>query len=200
MESTAIVGLGNPGRRYAGTRHNAGFLVLDEVCRRWRVTPRDGDGPYDVAESRFGNPERLVLLVAPMTYMNNSGEAVRDIVDRYHLEPRALLIVLDDFWLPLGTLRFRSKGSDGGHHGLESIIAALGTDEIPRLRLGIGQPTMPPKSMMADFVLSTFEASECEAVAHMITRSADAVEEFAQHGHTTPKNLKADIPPSNDIT
>jgi len=188
MDRAAVIGLGNPGTRYAATRHNAGFAVLTELCRRWKVSPRAGRGPYDIATTRRGTPETEVFLVAPTTYMNNSGEAVRDIVDRFELPVSSLLIVLDDFWLPLGKLRFRRKGSDGGHNGIASIIAALETDEIPRLRLGIGIPVMPPKEFMADFVLTPFEKEERETVRDMVGRAADAAEEFIQKGESHPKN------------
>ena len=147
----------------------------------------------------WATPGPEVFLVAPTTYMNNSGEAVRDVVERFELPVSSVLIVVDDFWLPLGRLRFRRKGSDGGHNGLASIIAALETDEIPRLRLGIGTPVMPPKSMMADFVLSPFASEELEAVKDMVIRAADSVEEFIHKGHTIPKNPADDKNTTNEI-
>lgn len=197
MDATAIVGLGNPGRRYSATRHNLGFMVVGELCRRWDLVPRPGRGAYDIAEVEFEEVVPRVVLVAPTTFMNNSGEAVRDVIERYGVTPAGMLIVLDDFWLPLGRLRFRPKGSDGGHNGLASIIQALGTEEIPRLRLGIGRPEMPPKSMMADFVLAKFEPGEREAVRDMVLRAADAVEEFIHKGFTTPKNPIDNQEPTN---
>ncbi len=200
MDRAAIIGLGNPGSRYRATRHNAGFAVIGELCRRWRVTPKEGRGPYLLAEARWEEDGPDVLLVAPTTYMNNSGEAVRDIVERFGISLSSLLIVVDDFWLPLGRLRYRKKGSDGGHNGLASIIAALESDEIPRLRLGIGKPVMPPKSMMADFVLSPFDPDEVEAVKDMVSRAGNGVEEFIHKGYTTPKNPADDKNPTSQIT
>ncbi len=200
MDCAAIVGLGNPGRRYAATRHNAGFFVLQELFQRWKISPKEGKGPYLIAEAKPGGRNCEVLLIAPTTYMNNSGEAVRDVVDRYALPASSLLIVMDDFWLPLGKIRFRQRGSDGGHNGLASIIAALETDAIPRLRLGIGQEEMPPKAMMADFVLSEFFAEERMVVTDMVTRAADAAEEFVVTGTTSPRNPKADNNSSPEIS
>jgi PTH1 family peptidyl-tRNA hydrolase len=188
MDATAIVGLGNPGRRYAANRHNLGFKVLEELCRRWGVAPRPGKGPYDIADAEFEEVGSPVVLIAPTTFMNGSGVAVQDVVVRYRVPLSRLLIVMDDFWLPLGRLRFRSKGSDGGHNGLASVLQILGTEDVPRLRLGIGRADMPPKALMAEFVLSDFAADEREHARAMVVRAGDAVEEFIHRGFTIPKN------------
>ena len=155
MDAVAIVGLGNPGSQYRETRHNVGFLVVNELCRRLRVGLKPGKGEYLIARA---NMEGVGLHVAaPMTFMNNSGTAVVDILERFQIAPRELLVVVDDFALPLGILRFRLRGSDGGHNGLASIIYMLNSDELPRLRCGIGSPEMPTdKNLMADFVLEKF--------------------------------------------
>ncbi len=187
MEPLAVIGLGNPGARYRGTRHNLGFMVLAEVARRRAVVFRPGLGPYELARDVV-EADREVLRAAPLTFMNNSGEAAADLAGRYQVRPEGMLVVADDFWLPLGRLRFRRHGSDGGHHGLASIIGALGTAEVPRLRLGIGRDVMPPKDQLADFVLSEFAADEQPVVAEMIGRAADAVEEFLHRGTVVPHN------------
>lgn len=176
----AIVGLGNPGRRYQGTRHNVGFAVLDELARRWRILEFDAwDG--GVAEYVFSDPvagER-VLLIKPLTFMNESGQAVVEIVRYYKVEMGAVLIVVDDVQLPLGKLRARARGSAGGHNGLKSIIAHLGED-FSRLRLGVGRGDQ--RRDLADHVLSRFDPEEREEVERMVTRAADAAETFVTDG------------------
>src|SRR5512140_670305 len=186
MDAVAIVGLGNPGTQYQETRHNLGFLVVEELCRRLRTPLRPGKGEYLIARTDIEGTD--VHIAAPMTFMNNSGAAVADILQRYQVTPRELLVVVDDFALPLGMLRFRLKGSDGGHNGLASIIYTLSTEEFPRLRCGIGTAAMPQKSDMSPFVLSRFEAEEVPAVRDMVLRAADACIEFARTGHARPVN------------
>ncbi len=193
MEPVAVIGLGNPGARYRATRHNLGFMVLAEVARRRALSFRPGPGPYEIGRTA-AEADRDALLVAPSTFMNNSGEAAADVIGRYQVRPEEMLVVVDDFWLPLGRLRFRRRGSDGGHHGLASIIGALGSEECPRLRLGIGREQMPPKEAMADFVLAEFDEAERPLAADMILRAADAVEEFLLEGTVVPKNP----PPAGD--
>ena len=188
MESVAVLGLGNPGSRYRATRHNLGFMVLEELAGRWASRFRAGKGPYDIAQTIVQPEGRQVYLVAPLTMMNGSGAAASDIIERYDVPLSAMLVVLDDFWLPLGNLRFRRQGSDGGHNGLASIIESVQSDAFPRLRLGIGKVAMPPKSEMADFVLSPFDEEEKPAILDMIHRAADAVEDFARTGSASPKN------------
>lgn len=186
METMGIVGLGNPGSEYRDTRHNVGFRVLDELCKRQRTALRAGKGEYQFARTAADGTE--VVLVAPMTFMNNSGFAVADIMERFGVALHRLLIVADDFALPLGRLRFRMRGSDGGHNGLASIIYALNSDDFARLRCGIGKPVMPPKAAMAQFVLSPFDADEHAAVEGMVLRAADAAWEFARTGSARPVN------------
>ncbi len=182
-----MVGLGNPGAGYEFTRHNIGFLVIDLLLSRWNKRLRPGKGEYLLARGGYAGED--VLLVKPLTYMNRSGSAVRDVLEREGLPPEKLLVVCDDFALPLGTLRLRSRGSDGGHNGLASIIVELQTEEFPRLRCGIQQEAMPPKEAMADFVLSTFERAEEETVRTMIDRAADAVQEMVVSGLGRTMNL-----------
>lgn len=183
-----IVGLGNPGDEYANTRHNLGFDVVDGIAREIEARFQEGKGDYLVAFGSFKNRE--IGLAKPLTYMNNSGEAVSDVIDRFVVPLDQLLIVCDDFQLPLGTLRLRPGGSDGGHNGLASIIFQLQTDEFPRLRCGIGVETMPKdKSVMSGFVLEQFSAFERPIVNTMKTRAKDACKSFIEHGIDKTMNV-----------
>jgi PTH1 family peptidyl-tRNA hydrolase len=177
-----ILGLGNPGGEYRGTRHNVGFRVVDELARRFGV-------PVDLLEcnslaGRTGAGEDEVLLAKPQTYMNRSGHAARCFVERYGLDPAAVLVVYDEVNLPLGKLRLRRSGSPAGHRGLESILEGLRTGEVPRLRLGVAPPAdgRPPSEDLADFVLSPFEPQELEEAEAMIRRAADACETWLREG------------------
>jgi len=172
-----VVGLGNPGRDYRKTRHNAGFMVVDEVARRHQLTW--APGPGQVAESfvvkRFG--ERPVLLAKPLTYMNRSGDVVAGLARYFDVPVSDLLVVVDEAALPFGRLRVRRGGSAGGHNGLKSIIAHLGTDQFPRLRVGVGRGDA--RRDLSDHVLGRFESGESAELEEVITRAADAVEMFA---------------------
>lgn len=182
-----VVGLGNPGFEYEDTRHNIGFMVVEEVSARHRWMWQREDDAYLIARSHTDQP--VVLLVKPLTFMNNSGAAVARVMQRYSVPLTNLLVVLDDFWLDLGTLRVRAKGSDGGHNGLRSIIEHLGTEEFARLRCGIRKEPMPPKDEMAEFVLSPFDQGEKQLVEKMIDTAADAVEEFVRSGIERTMNI-----------
>lgn len=182
-----VVGLGNPGFEYEDTRHNIGFMVVEEVSARHRWMWQREDDTYLIARSHTDQP--VVLLVKPLTFMNNSGAAVARVMQRYSVPLTNLLVVLDDFWLDLGTLRVRAKGSDGGHNGLRSIIEHLGTEEFARLRCGIRKEPMPPKDEMAEFVLSPFDQGEKQLVEKMIDTAADAVEEFVRSGIERTMNI-----------
>ena len=171
----AIVGLGNPGRQYAGTRHNIGFEVVDEVARRWNVQLRPWKSVANVAVVSV----RGAVLVEPQTFMNLSGDAVSRIAAYHKLEPADVLVVVDEVQLPLGRLRLRRSGSAGGHNGLKSIIQHMGPD-FPRLRLGVGRGD--PNWDLADHVLSRFDGDERDSVADSIKRAADAVELFVEEG------------------
>jgi len=171
----AIVGLGNPGREYAGTRHNIGFEVIDEVARRWNVRLRPWKSAADLAVVTG----RSAVLVEPQTFMNLSGDAVGRVAAFHKLEPADVLVVVDEVQLPLGRIRLRRAGSSGGHNGLKSIIQHIGT-EFPRLRIGVGRGD--PKWDLADHVLSRFGREEREAVAEAVNRAADAVEMFVDEG------------------
>jgi PTH1 family peptidyl-tRNA hydrolase len=179
MDPTLVLCLGNPGPRYLATRHNVGFLVADELARRAGVGFTPGRGEY--WKSGIIASGLPVTIIKPVTFMNRSGLAARQALDDLGGSEESLLIVLDDIALPLGSLRLRASGSDGGHNGLGSVIAFLGTERVPRLRCGI-RPETPPPEALADFVLSPFAAGERAAVQSMIVRAADAVFEAATSG------------------
>lgn len=182
-----FVGLGNPGSEYKGTRHNLGFEVIDAVAKKLNIAMSMGEGDYLVGFGTHG--ETKVGLLKPLTYMNNSGSAVADIRSRYTPPLDKLLVICDDFQLPLGSLRLRSRGSDGGHNGLYSIIYHLQSDEFPRLRLGIAGESIPSsKSFMADYVLSPFSEKEKETVQTMVARASDAALAVLDHGFENAMN------------
>ena len=166
-----IVGLGNPGRRYRATRHNVGWEVIARLAARAGIRVNEDEGFAEVGRGTIGT--RRVLLARPYTYVNVSGEAVRDLRRRHRLRPEDILIIVDDIDLPLGRLRLRAGGSAGGHNGLKSVIEALGTTEFPRLRVGIGRP--PHGVEAADFVLTRFTEEE-RMVHETLERAAEAVE------------------------
>ena len=172
----AIVGLGNPGRKYRNTRHNLGFWVVDKVADQAGIDWRASPGPYWVAPWSSHD----ALLVKPSTYMNNSGTAVVDVLERYAVLPEQFLVVVDDVYLSLGNIRIRRKGSDGGHNGLASIIRLLEHGHFPRMRLGIGP--QPEGQNLIEFVLSPFQESEYPLVQEMVERGAAAIEVFATAG------------------
>jgi PTH1 family peptidyl-tRNA hydrolase len=178
-----LVGLGNPGRQYAATRHNVGWMVLAELRRRWGV--ESGKGAfggrlYQTCPPGMQPPAPTVLMLEPLTYMNRSGQAVKGLLAFYKADPSDLLVVMDDMALPPGTIRARAVGSDGGHNGMKDVIAHLGTDQVPRLRLGIGQP---PAAMDAvDYVLAAFGEDETPAIARAVAAAADAVEDWLANG------------------
>lgn len=177
----ALIGLGNPGSEYDGTRHNIGFRVIDAVSEILDLRLSTGVGEYLMGKARVRG--KHTLLIKPLTYMNNSGRAVVDIVGRYKVTLDEILVIGDDFQLPLGKLRLRPKGSDGGHNGLYSIIYQLKSEQFPRLRCGIASEIMPKrKSEMARFVLSVFDINEQPIIEDMITRARDAALMFVTEG------------------
>ena len=182
---STVIGLGNIGHKYAGSRHNLGFEVINRIAAGWDMKPDPGDGEYYVVEKRsVHGPVRLIW---PTTYMNNSGRAVARVMEKYAPDPSALLVVFDDLALPLGTLRLRLKGSDGGHNGMASVIYQLGTDEIPRLRLGIGP--LPPEADQVSFVLGRFNEKEDEKAQKMLEKAAMAVLYSVEHRLEEAMNL-----------
>jgi PTH1 family peptidyl-tRNA hydrolase len=173
-----IVGLGNPGKKYEKTRHNVGFEVLDLVARRSGDAAAKDKFDGRAADATIAGQRSLLLW--PHTLMNRSGESVRAAVDFYELPLANVLVVCDDFNLPLATLRFRSQGSAGGQKGLQDIIRQLGSEEICRLRIGIGP--VPDAWDPAEFVLSRFAANERPEIEEAIERAADGVECWAAEG------------------
>ncbi|MBL8763585.1 MAG: aminoacyl-tRNA hydrolase [Phycisphaerae bacterium] len=181
-----LVGLGNPGRDYDRTRHNAGFMVVDRLARR--------HAPGQAARARFDGelveapigPERCMLL-KPLSYMNRSGPAVSEAAGFYKLDPaRDVLVIVDDIYLPCGQIRLRDSGSAAGHNGLADVERALGTIAYPRLRVGVNAP--PPQFNQADWVLSRFSAEEWSLVEPSLDRAADAAEEFVRSGISSAMN------------
>jgi len=178
-----IVGLGNPGREYRDTRHNLGFRVVARLAERWKVVLGRLECRALVAESTG------ILLVAPQTYMNRSGYAVRCLVEGRDVKPTDVLVVYDDVNLPLGRLRLRANGGPGGHRGMESIVQNLQTEDIPRLRLGIAldESDMAGQDLV-DFVLATFADDEEVTVEYMVEKAADACESWLQEGSPATMN------------
>ena len=173
-----VVGLGNPGRKYEGTRHNVGFVVLDELARRAGSPAAKGEADARTVSIQLGPTK--TLLVWPQTYMNLSGSAVLRLRDFYKLSSEDVLVVCDDFHLPLGRLRLRGGGSAGGQKGLDDIIRRLSSDQIARCRVGIGTP--PAGYDAADFVLSRFRKEEIAEIDLAVQRAADAATDWAGQG------------------
>jgi PTH1 family peptidyl-tRNA hydrolase len=166
-----IVGLGNPGERYRRTRHNVGFMVVDALAARGKAKAGKLFGEAWVAEATLAG--RAVRLAKPLTFMNRSGRAVKALMDRSpgELEP---VVVVDDAALPVGSVRVRERGSDGGHNGLRSVIAALGSEEFPRVRVGIGRGDA--NEDMAEYVLSEFRPEDVTIVEEVVSWAAEAIE------------------------
>jgi PTH1 family peptidyl-tRNA hydrolase len=170
----AFIGLGNPGDKYANTKHNAGFWVVDELARRQKLSFKPGKGPYVFAQHK----RREVLLVKPTTGMNLSGNAVKDVANLWGLLPSDVHVILDDVDLPLGSIRIRPKGGDGCHRGMESIIYQLQSDQFPRLRIGTDENMRPAEK----YVLKPFRSDdELEAEA-MVKHGADALANLLVRG------------------
>ena len=176
-----IVGLGNPGPEYRGTRHNVGFEVVDEVARRWDVRFQSARADAVLAKSPGVPGEReAALLVKPLTFMNRSGLAVGTLQRYYRVALCDLLVVTEDVNLPLGRLRARSRGSAGGHNGLRSVIELLGTEQFSRLRIGVGRGDR--RHRLAGRVLSRFDSGERSEMDEAVGRAAEAVDLFLDSG------------------
>ncbi len=168
-----IVGLGNPGSEYEGTRHNIGFEVVARLADVLHLRFERGRNQRVAAGWKFGAG---IVLSQPQTYMNNSGEIVRALLTEHGLDPGSVIVCCDDLHLPLGEVRLRKQGSDGGHNGLRSVIREVGTPVFPRLRCGIGGATAPAAGeRTADYVLSPFEPGERVEAAGMVTRASDGI-------------------------
>jgi PTH1 family peptidyl-tRNA hydrolase len=177
-----LVGLGNPGERYAGTRHNVGFMVLEALAREW-------GGRWSVQRlsriCRIEIDRCPVLLAEPLTYMNHSGKAVETLLSALSGKPQDLVVVVDDLNLPFGRIRVRERGSAGGHHGMESILAVLNSEEVVRIRMGIGEEQMPEDK--AGFVLSDFAREKQAELDDMILRAGNAIKSILNDG--VPKTM-----------
>lgn len=197
---TLILGLGNIGKKYDHTRHNLGFEVVERVVEKigakkqrsrvnyewWKGTVEAADGDVRLSQDQGGRQagrhdgtSKEIILAKPTTFMNCSGDAAAELIERLGITPAEMLVIVDDFNLPLGTVRFRKNGSDGGHNGLASIIESIGTQEFPRLRLGIGAPS--GRGEVIDYVLSRFTNPEKPIVEKMLAIAAEGVIFAVQH-------------------
>ena len=174
-----VVGLGNPGSEYRETRHNVGFLVADEIARRWRLSDAWRE-KFEALHVRTTVGDQAVIVAKPLTFMNLSGQAVAGLAAFYQIDPADVLVVTDDVALPLGRLRARPDGGAGGHNGLKSIIQHLGTPAFPRVRVGVGRGD--DRRDLADHVLGRFDAGERDTVSAAVLRAADASERFLTDG------------------
>ncbi|QNM04331.1 aminoacyl-tRNA hydrolase [Qiania dongpingensis] len=165
-----IAGLGNPGLAYAGTRHNVGFGAIDELADSYRIGVDTKKHKGLIGKGNIGGQK--VILLKPQTYMNLSGESIREVLDYYKLTPEELLVIYDDINLDPGQLRIREKGSAGGHNGMKNIISHLGTDVFSRIRVGVG--SKPPRMDLADYVLGHFSAEELPEVRESLVHAAEA--------------------------
>ena len=179
-----VVGLGNPGPDYVGTRHNAGFVALDRVAAEAGIA-FDREAAQSLVGEGVWRGDALAL-AKPLTFMNRSGAAVAGLLDRYGLGTEDLLVVYDDLALPLGQVRLRAKGSAGGHNGVQSVIDALGSPEFPRLRIGVGD-SFPPGGQVG-YVLAPFDDDEREAADAALDLAAEAALAFARDGLTAAMN------------
>ena len=178
-----IVGLGNPGAKYDRTRHNIGFEVVDALAKRWQISLSENRKFQGQFGEGLAAGSRKIRLLKPLTYMNNSGQAIRAVVDWYKLEPESVLVVYDEMDLPIGRLRLRLSGSAGGHNGMKSTIAHLGTQSFPRLRIGIGKAKdIHPDKDTVSHVLGTFAAAEAPIVAEVVQLAANAIEYSLRQG------------------
>ncbi len=173
-----IVGLGNPGRKYVGTRHNVGWVVLAELARQYGIGSPRAKFKGEVVEAGIRGEKSLLL--CPHTYMNLSGASVQLARDFYKIENEDLIVVCDDFNLPLAKLRFRAKGSSGGQKGLADVIRRFGTEVFPRMRIGIGPP--PPEWDVADYVLSKFKVEEGKEIDALASTAVEALADWAEQG------------------
>lgn len=180
---SVIVGLGNPGAKYQQTRHNIGFAAIDTLAKLWQISLNSNKR----FQAEFGEGRGVggssVQLLKPQTYMNKSGQSVRAVLDWYKLPPQSLLVIYDDMDLPLGRVRMRLSGSAGGHNGMRSIITHLGSQEFPRLRIGIGAPqTIGQDKDAIAHVLGRFSAQEAQLLSQVMQLAVDAVELSLKQG------------------
>jgi peptidyl-tRNA hydrolase, PTH1 family len=175
-----IVGLGNPGTKYAQTRHNVGFDLLDSFAKRWQLSLSDRKQFHGIYGEGIGNNNTKIRLLKPQTFMNLSGQSVRATIDWFKLPPESVLVVYDDLDLPLGKIRLRLSGSAGGHNGMKSIISHLGTQNFPRVRIGIGKSAGDKDTI--SHVLGKFSGVEAPIVSELIYLVNDAIELSLKQG------------------
>lgn len=180
-----IVGLGNPGSDYRGTRHNMGFLSLDRISERLKIPIKTASPKEAIGRGRFGN--ETVILLKPLGYMNRSGDVVAPVVFRENVDGSRVLVITDDMDLPLGTVRYRVKGGSAGHRGMASIVNQLGHSDFQRVRLGIGRPGTGEDS--SGYVLSEFTEDEHPIMAKMLDATTDLIEELIKEGALNPITL-----------
>jgi peptidyl-tRNA hydrolase, PTH1 family len=175
-----IVGLGNPGTKYAQTRHNVGFDLLDSLAKRWQIGFSDRKQFQGIYGEGFGSNNAKIRLLKPQTFMNLSGQSVRAVIDWFKLPPESVLVVYDDLDLPLGKIRLRLSGSAGGHNGMKSIISHLGTQDFPRVRIGIGKSCGEKDTI--SHVLGKFSTVETPIVSEVIYLVNDSIEMSLKQG------------------
>lgn len=175
----AVIGLGNPGKKYEFTRHNVGFHVIDKIAEKYNLNFKTTAFYYQFAEGQFEDSSKFIL-VKPTTFMNMSGLAVKDFLDTYKLKLDEIIIIFDDLNIEAGRIKIRKCGGDGGHNGIRSIISSLNSDQFPRIRFGIGNKS--EKGRMIDYVLSEFSDKELLLIAPMVSLTIDVVEKFISNG------------------
>ena len=181
-----IVGLGNPGSKYELTRHNIGFIILDFFAESLNISFKAGKGDWLEAKGRIGDED--VYLLKPLTYMNNSGIAILEFMEKTGADIKDVLVIVDDFQILLGMIRVRKDGSDGGHNGLSSIIYHLNSDEFPRMRIGIGRNEALKKEEFIDFVLGIFDKEEIEIIKKLMPDYIGCIKSFIMNGLTITMN------------
>ena len=181
-----IVGLGNPGSKYELTRHNIGFIIADFFAGSLNISFKAGKGDWLEAKGRIGDED--VYLLKPLTFMNNSGMAILEFMEKTGADIKDVLVIVDDFQIPLGMIRLRKDGSDGGHNGLSSIIYHLNSDEFPRMRIGIGRNEALKKEEFIDFVLGNFDKEEIENIKKLMPDYLKCIRSFITDGLTVTMN------------
>ena len=180
-----IAGLGNPGREYENTRHNTGFMVLDEAARKYNISVTEKKHKALIGKGFIGGQK--VVLVKPQTFMNLSGESIREVIDYYKIDEKAeLIVVSDDISLEAGAIRIRKRGSAGGHNGLKNIILHLGHDEFQRIRIGVGEK--PQEYDLIDYVLGHFNEEDGKLMAESVREAAEAIEVMITDGPDAAMN------------
>ena len=179
-----IAGLGNPGKEYMGTRHNAGFSVIDELADKYNISVDTAKHKGLIGKGVIAGQK--VILVKPMTYMNNSGESVRQVMDYFKIDVEDLLVVYDDMDMPVGKLRLRQSGSAGGHNGVKSIIAHVGTQSFQRIRVGIDKH---PRIKVVDYVLGRFQKDEQPLIDQGVEDAVKAIETYLNKGFVAAMNV-----------